>query len=137
MYQKYVRRGGGCQNYTTYVIAGGKTGMREGITLDEQETILNITPAQISSRISVYSSISADMRYYKKLAVDHPAEVSVIREDEYGIEIQIPSSWFRRPKPPNKRQVSDEQRAAMAARLAAAREKRKGGGRAWQSGLTT
>lgn len=101
--------------------------MRERVSLDEQETILSIVPSQIRSRISVYSCIPADVRYYKRMSVDHPAEVAVIREDDYGIEIEIPSSWFRRPKKPNRRQMSEEQRAASVARLSAAREKQKGG----------
>ena len=101
--------------------------MRESISLDEQETILNIVPTQISDRIHVYTCISADIRYYKKLAADHPAEVVITRCDNSGVEIEIPSTWFRRPKKPNRRQMNEEQRAETAARLATARKNTKGG----------
>ena len=98
------------------------------VSLDEQETILNIVPAQISNRISVYTSNPVDVRYYRKLADTHPDEVTVLKSDGYGMEVELPVSWFRRPKPPNKRQMTDEQRAATAARLQLARQKKQEGG---------
>ena len=91
----------------------------------EQETVLIIVPAQTGNRINIYSCIPADVRYYRKLVADNPDAAILIREDSYGIEVEIPSSWFRRPKPQHKRQLSEEQKAAVSARLQLAREKRK------------
>lgn len=99
--------------------------MKERISLDEQETILNIVPAQISDRVSVYTCIPADVKYFRKLASEHPDEAVIIKADGYGLEIEIPASWYRRPKPHKKRQMTDEQREATAARLSAARQKRR------------
>ena len=101
--------------------------MKESVSLDEQETILNIVPAQISKRMSIYTCIPPDIRYCRKLADDHPEDVIVIKEDDYGIEIEVPASWYRRPKPPAKKSLTADQRADLAARLAEARKKRKGG----------
>ena len=101
--------------------------MKESVSLDEQETILNIVPAQISKRMSIYSCIPPEVRYCRKLANEHPEEVIVIKENDYGIEIEVPASWYRRPKPPAKKTMTVEQRAEAAARLAEARKKRKGG----------
>ena len=95
---------------------------KAAIPFCEQETIINIVPAQVGNRINIYSCIPADVRYYRKLVADNPGDVIMIREDGYGIEIEIPFSWLRRPKPPKR--MSDDQRAAAALRLQLARERR-------------
>ena len=94
---------------------------------DEQEEILNLFPKQTSDRMSAYSCIPAGIRYYQKLLEQFPDEVTLVKADQYGIEVELPASWYRRPKKPNKRNLSDDQRAEAAARMAAIREKRKGG----------
>lgn len=100
---------------------------RVNLSFDEQEEILNYLPRQSSDRMSAYSCIPAGIRYYQGLLEQYPDEVKLIKADRYGIEVELPASWYRRPKKPNKRILSEDQRAEAAARLAAAREKRKGG----------
>lgn len=61
-----------------------------------------------------------------KLHESHPDEVKIIREPEhnYGtIYAEVPQKWLK-ISPPRQMNYTDEQRAAMAERLSAAREKR-------------
>ena len=57
-----------------------------------------------------------------KLAGEYPEQVEIRPEDEGGIVAHVPVSWFRAPRPPIKRQISDEQRQMAAERLRKARE---------------
>ena len=58
-----------------------------------------------------------------KIAVENDAIICKRNEGEYA-EYIIPKSWVK-ISPPPKRNLTDEQRAAMAERLAAARNKNK------------
>lgn len=63
-----------------------------------------------------------------KLHAKNPDEVKIIHypEENYGmIYAEIPKSWLK-VSPPRQTNYTDEQRAAMAERLAAAREKKEG-----------
>ena len=62
-----------------------------------------------------------------KLHEKHPDEVKIILlpENNYGtIYAEVPQKWLK-ISPPRQVNYTDEQRAAMAERLAAAREKRE------------
>lgn len=98
---------------------------RVNVPQDEQEEILNLFPKQTSDRMSAYSCIPAGIRYYQGLLEQYPDEVKLIKADQYGIEVDLPVSWYRRPKPPAKKNLTADQRAAAAARLSAARQKRR------------
>ena len=67
--------------------------------------------------MNVYSCIPHETRYLRNLAQEHPDEVRIIREDAFGIDVELPVSWFRRPKPPCKKNFTEEQRNALAERL--------------------
>ena len=99
---------------------------RVNVPQDEQEEILNVFPKQTTDRMSAYSCIPAGIRYYQGLLERFPDDVKLIKADQYGIEVDLPLSWYRRPKPPAKKNLTDDQRAAAAARLKASRQKRKG-----------
>ena len=60
-------------------------------------------------------------RKWEKLIEERPDEVSVIRNSENVLEIEVPKKWVK-VRPPRK--VSDEQKAAASERLKAAREKK-------------
>ena len=63
-----------------------------------------------------------------KLQQEHPDKVKIVYtpEENHGmIYAHIPKSWFK-ISPPRQVNYTDEQRAAMAERLAAAREKKAG-----------
>ena len=93
------------------------------VSLDEMETTINLYPKQVQDYAEIYSCIPATMNKLRKLAASDPDCVRIEKEDEIGIFAQVPSSWIsiRRPKQMN---MSDEQRAAAAARLQAARAKK-------------
>ena len=62
-----------------------------------------------------------------KLKESYPDDVQIqmMPEDNDGMMLaQIPKSWFK-ISPPKKREMTDEQRAAVAERLANARAKRE------------
>lgn len=69
-----------------------------------------------------YSSESKYINMIHKLVEEYPEQVEIRSEDESGIVAHVPVSWFRAPKPPIKRQMSDEQRQMAAERLKKARE---------------
>ena len=81
---------------------------------EEQETIINISPRQISDCASVYSTLPAMINKLWKLHEKHPDEVKVVHDDKYGIEFSIPRDWI---KVSPKRQVSEETKAKLRERL--------------------
>lgn len=83
----------------------------------EQETTIVIDPN--SKTASVFSSIPAEVnRLYKLL--ENP-EASIEIDNQYGLMITVPMNWVK-IKPPVTRSYTDEQRQAMAQRLADARK---------------
>jgi len=55
----------------------------------------------------------------RKLMEAHPNEVEVVCDDpRFGITVRLPVSWFQMPRPKRKgREMTDEERAQMSARL--------------------
>ena len=56
----------------------------------------------------------------RQLAADN-AEVHIINDDGESVLAHCPVSWFKPPKPPIKRNMTDEQRQAAAERMKNAR----------------
>lgn len=52
----------------------------------------------------------------RQLAADN-AEVQIVSDDGDGVLAHCPVSWFKPPKPPIKRNMTDEQRQAAAERM--------------------
>ena len=52
----------------------------------------------------------------RQLAADN-ADVNIISDDGEGVLAHCPVSWFKPPKPPIKRNMTDEQRQAAAERI--------------------
>lgn len=48
--------------------------------------------------------------------------VKIVYKDEDGRTVRWPTSWFKPPKPPIKRDLTPEQRAELAERMKQARE---------------
>ena len=68
------------------------------------------------------------IRKIRELEYEHPNEVTITHHplDNNGMLIaRIPKSWIK-IKAPSKREMTDEQRAAIAERLASGRKKREG-----------
>ena len=78
--------------------------------------------------ITYFSNDAAEMRYMETLfGLEGVERVFDERDkEEGGIELRIPKSWYRRPKPPTKRNFTEEQREAMAERMKKAREDKNG-----------
>ena len=71
---------------------------------------------------------SGELKYInliRKFAEDYPDEVKICSEDEGGVLAHIPVSWFRPPREPVKRQMSEEWKQMAAERLKKAREAKK------------
>lgn len=50
------------------------------------------------------------------------AEVQIVNDDDESVLAHCPVSWFKPPKPPIKRNMTDEQRKAAAERMKNARD---------------
>lgn len=72
-----------------------------------------------------YSGESKYISMIHRLAEEYPEQVEIKSEDEGGVLAHIPVSWFRAPKPPIKRQFTEEQKQASAERMRKAREAKK------------
>lgn len=86
-----------------------------GNPIDEQETIINIDPSQISKTATVYTTIPGDLRKMWKLHEKYPDDVKVLHDDKYGSEFEVPRKWVTVRRP---RTLSEESRIAAAERLA-------------------
>lgn len=76
--------------------------------------------------ISYWSSDPTEIRYMRGLAEKHK-EVTITQDDQSDepcMGIRVPSSWYRRPKPPAKRNLTEEQKEASRIRLANARKQK-------------
>lgn len=73
-----------------------------------------------------------DHKYVERLRKrieQNPGVVKVLMDDpEFGMGVQVPKSWFREPAPPRRtKELTAEERAAVAERLNSARTKKNGG----------
>ena len=92
----------------------------ETIPVDEQETSIVIDYA--TKKAYVYTSKINAAKQLVKMCSDHPDEALITRCDKTGVDITMPASWVViRPK--IKREMSEEQRRAVAERLSSARRK--------------
>ncbi len=97
--------------------------MKHSYSFDEQETTINMFPANVSKTAEVFSCIPAMMNRLRKLAEDYPGDVA-LREDDGCIFCTLPVSWIR-VSPKRKVTMTEEQRQENIARLARYREAKK------------
>lgn len=88
----------------------------------ERETIINYNNEEDTA--TVYTHHKALINKLNKLVGGHH-HISVVRQDEESATYVVPKKWIK-VQPPRQMNYTDEQRAAMAARLAATREKKEG-----------
>lgn len=88
----------------------------------ERETIINFDEG--SPTASVYTHNRRLQNKLNKL-VDVNPNISVHCQDEESVTYIVPKNWIK-VSPPRQVNYTDEQKAAMAERLAAAREKKAG-----------
>ena len=68
----------------------------------------------MTKRASVYSCIPSTVKKLYQLAEHEEAEIDM--DNSYGLTITVPQSWIK-IRPPVKRQLTDEQRAALVERM--------------------
>ena len=95
--------------------------MDQKIPIEEQETTINIWPAQVSKKAEVYTCIPSMMKRLRTLASTRSDAVRIISDDVRSVTAEVDRSCV---KISPKRLVSEEQRKAAADRFAAARAKK-------------
>lgn len=68
----------------------------------------------MTKHASVYSCIPSTMKKLYQLAEHEEAEIDM--DNSYGLTITVPQSWIK-IRSPVKRQLTDEQRAALVERM--------------------
>ena len=68
----------------------------------------------MTKRANVYSCIPTTVKKLHKLAEHDDAEIDL--DNSYGFAITVPQNWIK-IRPPMKRQLTDEQKAALAERM--------------------
>lgn len=63
-----------------------------------------------------YSDESKWVSRIRRLAADN-ADVQIVKDDGESVLAHCPVSWFKPPKPPIKRNMTDEQRKAASERM--------------------
>jgi len=88
------------------------------IPMEEQETVINFFPVEMGKNCEVYTTIPSMMKYLEKMVNKFPEKCRLVKDDQYSYTAQIP---FKLVKPRAPRVYTEEQRQAMAIKLAAAR----------------
>ena len=86
----------------------------------ERETIINYNNEENTA--TVYTYHKALQNKLNKLVGTNP-NISIVRQDDEYVTYQVPKKWIK-VQPPRQVNLTDEQRAELAARLAAMREKK-------------
>lgn len=88
----------------------------------ERETIINYSYGD-----DVASVYTFDRKLQNKLnkLIGARSDISIVAQEEEWVEYEVPKSWIK-VSPPRQVNYTDEQKAAMAERLAAARERKVG-----------
>ena len=75
-----------------------------------------------ANSLSGYSSETKYINKMRKLLQEHPNEVKVISDDDYGMMVHVPKKWFKAPNVPRTRVLTEEQKQQAADRLKKMRE---------------
>lgn len=89
------------------------------LTSYERETIINFNEEEKVASVYTYNK-SLRNKLNKLLGVNQ--DIHIIRSSDEMSEFEVPKSWIK-VSPPKQVNLSDEQRAAIAARLQASRNK--------------
>lgn len=89
------------------------------LTSYERETIINFNEEEKVASVYTYNK-SLRNKLNKLLGVNQ--DIHLIRSSDEMSEFEVPKSWIK-VSPPKQVNLSDEQRAAIAARLQASRNK--------------
>ena len=89
------------------------------LTSYERETIINFNEEEKVASVYTYNK-SLRNKLNKLLGVNQ--DIHIIRSSDEMSEFEVPKSWIK-VSPPKQVNLSDEQRAAIAARLQVSRNK--------------
>ena len=92
--------------------------MDKSIPLEEQETVINFFPAQVSKKAEIYTCMPNVMKQLRKHAKNRPDSVQITKDEGDALFATIDRSCIKFAP---KRKLSDEQRLAAAERLAKGR----------------
>lgn len=90
---------------------------------DPKETAIGFV--QGDSVVSVYTMQQKYIERIKRLKQQYPNDVTIVSQDEYGINVTVPAKWFKFVAPPRKCNLTEEQIAKRAENMKKAREKKK------------
>lgn len=86
----------------------------------------SIERVQGTDYCTVFTAERKFINTLNRLKEEYPDEVEILTINEDGSMVaHVPYSWFKFIKPPAKREYTDEQKQAMAERMAKARESKK------------
>lgn len=97
--------------------------MDKSYSFEEQETTINMYPAQMCKYAEIFSCIPHMIKRLKKLAGDYPSDV-VVRECDGCVFATVPMEWVK-IAPKRKTNLTEEQRKAINERLSACREAKR------------
>ena len=97
--------------------------MRSPYTVDEQETTINMFPANLSETAEIYTCIPFMMQRLVDLQKEYPNDVAIVEGDGY-IDATVPRSWIK-VQPKRKCNLSEERRKEIADNLNAAKRAKK------------
>ena len=101
-----------------------------GLSLYEKETIITYNESPDAAEVFTYNS--ALMRKLDKLCEGYPEQVTCLKVNNtngaVSKEYTVPRRWIKVNAPKKGRELTEEERAAMAERLRLAREKKQAEG---------
>ena len=84
------------------------------IPVKEQEVVINHCPDEMGNMCEIYTTIPWLMKYLEKMVKDYPEQYQLVDDDQYSYTVKCE---FRLVKPRKPKIMTDEQKAALAARL--------------------
>lgn len=76
-----------------------------------------------------YSNYPPEVRKMERFLKDYPDDVKIEKDyrnetgEAYGLTVSVPMKWYKIPSAPKKRNLTDEQRAAISQRMRNSRNK--------------
>ena len=86
------------------------------IPLEEQETHVNYSPAELGKYCEIYTTVPSEMKRLESLVNKYPDFYTLIKDDQYSYTVRCPYKLTRCRKP---RIMTEEQRQASSERMTA------------------
>lgn len=97
---------------------------KDEISLEDIETIINYSKYNVGEWAEVYTTDKIVMKRFEKFCQEHPDYGKVLKDDRYSMTFSVhPKCASIYPHAPRTVLLTDEQKAELAERMKAAREK--------------